>query len=122
MSPEGVAVVLVAVGTFVSGLVLAYRGLSGDRFTRKATEGASLLAGYGEMVKNLRTEMTARDAAHTAEIDRQQRQHRTELDSLALLHKEERERWAEDRARMNERIELLEAQVAAFLLRPGGGV
>ena len=120
MSGEGIAAILVGLGTFLSGLVLAWRGLSGDRFQRKVTESAALLTGYTEMVANLRTEIREVREANALEVDRQQRHHRSELETVNLLHSEDRRRWDLDRDRLVERIDALEEQVAALLDRPTG--
>lgn len=118
MSPEGIAAILVAGGTFITGLILALRGVSGDKFQRKVTESAALLSGYTEMVKNLRAEVAAIRDQHAADMERQQRQHDADLATQQQLHDAERMRWMAERVRLEERIETQEAQIAAFLLRP----
>lgn len=118
MSPEGIAAILAAATTFIGGVILAIRGVTGDRFQRKVTESAALLTGYTEMVKNLRQEISDIRADNEKEQDRKERHHKVELENLIFLHDEERKRWIEERDRMNERIETLEAQVAALLYRP----
>lgn len=118
MKAESLAAVLVALSTFIGGLALAYRGLSGDRFQRKVTESAALLTGYTEMVGNLRKEIDAIRVAHGSEIERQQKIHKTEMDGLRLLHEEERTRWNEERQRLEDRVDELEGKVTALLYRP----
>lgn len=122
MTVEGIAAILVALSTFIGAVILAIRGLSGDRFQRKVTESAALLTGYTEMVTNLRKDIDAMRLQHSSEVERLQRQHRTELEGMAVLHKEERDRWGEDRDRLEERVDLLEGQVTAYLMtqRPSG--
>ena len=120
MSGEAIAAILVAAGTFLSGLILAIRGLSGDRFNRKVTESAALLTGYTEMVANLRKEIKEIREDNTHEIERLQRQHKVEIENLTFMQNQERERWDGERNRLEERIDTLEAQVAAVLFRPSG--
>lgn len=115
MKTEALAAIIVAFGTFIGAVVLAYRGLSGDRFQRKVSESAALLSGYTEMVKNLRTELDEVRKSHESDMGRMLKNHTIELTTQADLWDKERGRWDRDRERMDERIELLEAQVAALL-------
>lgn len=120
MSPEGIAALLVAITTFLGGLIAAYRSLSGDKFDRKVKESTALLTGYTEMVSNLRREIDAMRTAYAEDTAHRQRQHQNEIQGLAILHKEERDRWSQERERLEDRIEVLEAQVAAVIFRPEG--
>lgn len=118
MSSEAIVAILAAGGTFITGLILALRGVSGDRFNRKVTESAALLTGYTEMVANLRKEIKDIREDNASEIERIQRQHQVELENIRFLHNEDRKRWESERDHMAGRIETLEAQVAAVLFRP----
>lgn len=118
MAAEGIAAILVALSTFIGGVILAFRGLSGDKFNRKVTESAALLTGYTEMVSNLREEIREIRADNEKEQERSQRHHKVEIENLIFLHDEERKRWETERVRLTERIDLLESQVAALLYRP----
>lgn len=115
LSPEGIAAILVGLSTFLGGIALAYRGLRGDTFQRKVTESAALLSGYTEMVGNLRKEIDAIRDAHAKDQQRATDHHRVELENTNFLHEEERSRWRAERERLEERVDQLEAQVAALL-------
>lgn len=70
--------------------------------------GAALLTGYDAFARNLTAELTATRARCDADIA-----------AIRAEHARERERWAEDRADLETRIEELEAKVVALLsLRP----
>lgn len=128
-SVQTLGVFLTAFGAFIGTLVLAYRGLSGDRFTRKVSESAALLSGYTEMVKNLRVEIGEIRIDHDKEILRNKDQYHQDLERLSAMHKleinnviamynEERKQWAIERERthsqmlaLEERLEELKTQV-----------
>jgi uncharacterized protein YukE len=115
-----IAAVLTALGAFIGAVVLAYRGLSGDRFARKVSESAALLTGYTEMVKNLRTEIDQMRQSHAADMGRMLKNHVLEINSINENCDKDRARWDRERLRLEERIETLEAQVYAVLHRPPG--
>lgn len=115
---QTVGVFLTAIGAFVGTLVIAYRGLSGDRFTRKVSESAALLSGYTEMVKNLRLEIGEIRLDHDKEVIRNKKQcqedserttrlHKLELDGLIAIYAEERRHWDLERARLEREMEAL---------------
>lgn len=110
------AAMMTAAGAFIGAVILAVRGVTGDRFQRKVTESAALLSGYTEQVKNLRGELEAARVAHDAEVRRIQERHQREIDHLNAQHTQVETRWDEERQRLEDRIETLEAQVAALLL------
>lgn len=111
-----------AVGAFLGALVLAYRGLSGDRFSRRVNESAALLTGYTEMVKNLRVEISDmrldhdKDVLYTKkqyqnDLERLARLHKIELDSIIAIYTEERRQWEEERERLGSKINELDEKI-----------
>lgn len=119
---QTVGVFLTAFGAFVGTLVIAYRGLSGDRFTRKVSESAALLSGYTEMVKNLRLEIGEIRLDHDKEVirnrsqcqedtERTARMHKLELDGLIAVYAEERKHWDEERVRLKEEMDTLKEKI-----------
>ena len=115
MTGEGIAAIVVAAGGFIGAVVLAFRGLSGDRFSRKVSESAALLSGYTEMVKNLRTEIDEMRKSHSDDMGRMLKNHVLEIESINDNCDKDRARWDAERERLEERIETLEAQVYALL-------
>lgn len=118
MNTNATVLLLGALGTLLTTLAVAYRGVTGDRFRRKVDESARILSGYVEQIKTLRAEADSRAAAAALEVDRLVRQHREEIADLERRHDAERQRWHQDRDRLEERIDELEAKVAALLYRP----
>lgn len=121
-SLQTLGVFLTAFGAFVATLVLAYRGLSGDRFTRKVSESAALLSGYTEMVKNLRLEIGEMRLDHDKEVvrnrkqgeedaERAERMHKLELDGLVAIYAEERKHWDSERERLGKEMLFLKEQI-----------
>ncbi len=118
-SVQTITAILTALGAFIGALVLAYRGLSGDRFTRKVNESAALLAGYTDMVKNLRIEISDMRLDHDKETQRNKQQyqgdlerlgrlHKAELDSVMAIYAEERKLWDVERERLSNKISELD--------------
>lgn len=116
MTAEKWVLILGGLGTFLGVLLTAYRSVTGDRFTRKATESAALLTGYTEMVKNLRIELTEVRKDNDAEVIRSKKQcaedlarlervHKQEIDALIAIYTEERKQWELQRARMAQQFE-----------------
>lgn len=115
VSLQALGAFLAAFGAFIGALVLAYRGLSGDRFTRRVSESAALLTGYTEMVKNLRLEISEIRSDHDKEMLRNKQQyqadlerlstmHRLELSGIISTHNEERKHWEAERVRLSNQI------------------
>lgn len=120
LTSEQIIAVLGALGAFIGVVFGIVRAMTGERFQRRVTESAALLSGYTDMVKSLRVELTEVKEQHSKDMERQANHHRVEIENTNFLHDEERKRWQTERERLEERIDTLEAQVAALLYRPEG--
>lgn len=115
-----IALILTALGSLLTGLAMSLRGLRTDKQKAKRDESSDLLAGYTSMITALRQDLeTARDN-HTEETDRLHRQYGEEIAMRQKLCDQDRAIWENERRRLEERIETLEAQVVALMNRPIG--
>lgn len=57
MNATEVAVILTAIGTFASTVILALRGLRSDKTTAAEKANASLVGGYTSLIEELRDEL-----------------------------------------------------------------
>ncbi len=119
MTSEGIVAILGAIGTFAGVLALMWRQLTGDRFKRRVDESANILSGYTNQVRALNAQMSEAQTRHAAEMTRLTAQHKAEMDNMGALHDRERGRWQSERDRLEERIDALEGQVTALLMRGG---
>ncbi len=116
MTAEQWALILGGLSAFIGALVAAYRSVTGDKFDRQATESATRLAGYTEMIRDLRSELGEVRKDNDIEVERNRRQyaedlarlerlHKQEMDALIAIYKEERKQWDQQRARMVAQFE-----------------
>lgn len=97
------AALAAALGSFIGGLVLAYRGLRSDKFKREVESSAAILAGYTGIVERLQTEVDRL----AKRLDDSERRHEEDLVAWEV----ERERWRAERVTMRDRIDCLEDEL-----------
>lgn len=107
MSGSELAALVAAIGGTLGAIFAGVRNLRSDKFKRDVDASAALLAGYGQMVATLQTQITQLQEAHAR--DREEWLQR---------ERELRESFARELAERDERIDELGTQVYVLQNRP----